>query len=85
MNFSDELCSKLEPVVNGLFRKLSIIFSEKDRSKITSERFLCDYDKIGVMIEQIKDEKAFYKFCDAIKELKYETLANELLKSAAND
>ena len=81
---SDELCSKLAPVANGLFGKLSIILSEVARSKVISDRYLCDYDKISVMIEQIKDQNDFYKLCDAMKELKHETLANKL-KSAAND
>lgn len=79
------MCSDLIPVISGLTNKLGDTLSEVERSKINTERYLHDYGKVGVVIDSIKSQEQFNRFCDILKQLKHETWAETLrLKLLAN-
>ena len=85
MDHSDELCTCLQPVINGLVNKLGTTLSERTRSKVKTNRHLSDYEKVEVVINSIKNRQEFDRFCNILEELKHKLLAEILLKSTASD
>ena len=84
VDYSDELCSSLQPVINGLVNKLGTTLSKRTRSRVKTDRLLSDYEKVDEVVKSIKKREEFDKFCNTLEEFKYESLA-DTLKSAASD
>ena len=84
MDHSDKLCSRLTPVVTDLVIKLGTTLSERTRSRIKTDRYLSDYEKVEVVINSIENRQELDKFCSILEKLNHKPLT-DTLKSAASD
>ena len=72
------------PVANGLVNILWNTLSPAERSRVTTERLLSDYDKVGVIIDNIKSREEFHNFCNVLEcKLNHSRLANILRSEVA--